>query len=190
MNAAAVILAAGASTRFGSPKQLARVGGRTMLAAVAEVAREAGLHPVIAVVPPGLPVPANVVPVLNDAPAAGLSRSLRLGLAAVPPECEAAMIVLGDQPTLRTDTLRAVLAAAHGDRPIVAAVAGGVAAPPVLIRRDSFVLADAAVGDGGLRTVIDANPDLVAGVEVGEHAADVDTPDDLVALERSGDAAP
>ena len=184
MDAAAVILAAGASTRFGSPKQQAVVGGRTMLAAVADVARDAGLRPVIAVVPPGLAVPADVVPVVNDAPSAGLSRSLRLALAAVPPECDAAVVLLGDQPTLGADTVRAVLAAAHGDRPIVAAVAAGVAAPPVLIRRRSCALADGAAGDEGLRRIIDAHPELVTRVEVGEHVADVDTPADLAALER------
>ena len=184
MDAAAVILAAGSSTRFGSPKQLAGVGGRTMLAAVAAVAHDAGLHPVIAVVPPGIAVPADVVPVLNDAPTAGLSRSLRLGLSAVPPECDAAMVLLGDQPTLRAATVRAVLAAGHGDRPIVAAVAGGVAAPPVLVRRESFALADGAAGDEGLRTIIERHPDLVTRVEVGQHAADVDTPGDLEALAR------
>lgn len=184
MRTAAVILAAGASTRFGSQKQLAQVGGRTMLAAVAGVAHDAGLHPVIAVVPAGMAVPADVVPVLNDAPSAGLSRSLRMGLRAVPTECDAALVLLGDQPTLSPDTVRAVLAAAHGGGSIVAAVAGGVVAPPILVRRDSFILADAAVGDEGLRTIIGDHPELVTRVEVGKHAADIDTLDDLVALER------
>ena len=182
MRTAAVILAAGAATRFGSPKQLAKVGDLTMLGAVAGVAHDAGLQPVIAVVPPGVAVPAHVVPVLNDAPSAGLSRSLRMGLGAVPAECDAALVLLGDQPTLSTDTVRAVLAAAHRGRPIVAAVAEGVAAPPILVRRDSFALADAAVGDAGLRTLIEDHPELVTRVEVGEHAADVDTVDDLEAL--------
>ena len=52
MKTAAVILAAGASTRFGSPKQLARIGGRTLLEQVVATARAAGLDPVVAVVPP------------------------------------------------------------------------------------------------------------------------------------------
>src|SRR5688572_247553 len=78
---AAIILAAGASTRFGSPKQLARVGERTMLDAVVELASAAGLQPIMAVVPPGIAVPPEAVPVLNDRPHEGLSRSLRLGIA-------------------------------------------------------------------------------------------------------------
>lgn len=183
MQIAAVILAAGTSTRFGSPKQHARLGsGRTMLEAVVEIARHAGLDPIIAVVPPGLAVPPDVIPEFNDTPAEGMSRSLRLGLAAVPAETGAAIVLLGDQPTLSAATIRAVLGAAQPDRPVVAARAGGRIGPPVLILRAGFALADEASGDEGLRSILAAHPDLVSPVEVGEHVPDVDTPADLAAL--------
>lgn len=184
MGTAAVILAAGASTRFGSPKQNALIGESTMLQHVVAVAHAAGLRPVIAVVPSGMSVASTVVPVINDAPSAGLSRSLRLGLAAVPPESDAAVVLLGDQPTLKAETIHALLAASADDRPIVSASAHGRLGPPVLLRREAFALADAAVGDEGLRTVLRAHPRLVTRVEVGEHAPDVDTAADLAALER------
>ncbi|MGH2379780.1 MAG: nucleotidyltransferase family protein [Candidatus Limnocylindria bacterium] len=188
MQVAAVILAAGASTRFGSPKQLARLAsGRTMLEEVIEIARGAGLDPIIAVVPPGLAVPPDVVPELNDAPEAGMSRSLRLGLRAVPAESDAAVVLLGDQPTLRAGAIRSILAATRGDRPVVVAHASGRIGPPVLIMRSSFDLADQARGDEGLRSMVAANPELVTSVEVGEHAPDVDTPGDLAVL---GDGKP
>ena len=57
MKTAAVILAAGASTRFGSPKQLARIGGRTLVEQVVATARAAGLDPIVAVLPPGIDAP-------------------------------------------------------------------------------------------------------------------------------------
>ena len=179
MRTAALILAAGASTRFGSPKQLARIGDRTMLGSVINVARSAGLAPILAVVPPGVAVPPDVVPVVNAQPAAGLSHSLRMGLAAIPAELHAAVILLGDQPTLEVETLLAVLHAARGDRPMVAARADGRVGPPVLIMRDAFGLAQEASDDEGLRSILQDRGELVTPVEVGMHAPDVDTPADL-----------
>jgi CTP:molybdopterin cytidylyltransferase MocA len=181
MQAAAVILAAGGSTRFGSPKQLARLGDRTMLETVVELAHGAGLAPIIAVVPPGIATPDGVMPVVNEEPLAGLSRSLRLGLAAVPPKVGAALILLGDQPTVSPDVLTQLLRA-RGSRPIVAARAAGLLGPPVLLERRAFGMAAATTGDQGLRDLIRGNRHLVTPVEVGEHAPDVDTPADLASL--------
>lgn len=177
---AAVVLAAGASSRFGSPKQLASFGGGTMLEAVVGTARRAGLHPVIVVAPTALPLPREAVRVANDDPAAGLSRSLRLGLDAVPPGA-AAMVLLGDQPTV-TPAHLARLLAARGSRSIVAAVAEGIPAPPVLLEPEAFVLADRIRGDRGLRDILRAHPEDVAAVAVAHHLPDVDEPSDLDAL--------
>ena len=190
MRVAGVILAAGAAARFGSPKQLARVGGRTLLEMVADAAREAGLDPIVAVVPPGLAVPPQTVGCPNDAPAEGISRSLRLGLRAVPSDVDAAVILLGDQPTVEPALIRRMVDGALATtRPIVAALAGGVFGPPVLVRRAAFGLADDVRGDVGLRAVLAANTALVSAVEVGEHPRDVDTPDDLAALDRDARSA-
>jgi molybdenum cofactor cytidylyltransferase len=184
MRIAALILAAGESSRFGSRKQEARIGGTTLLGAVIELAREAELHPVFAVVPPGLAVPADVVPVINDAPSDGISRSLTLGIAALPGDIEAAVILLGDQPTLPPASIRAVIDAS-GQRAVVAVRGGSIVAPPVLLKREAFGLVDEARGDLGLAPVLAAHPDLVAFVEVGEHAPDIDTPEDLEAVARA-----
>ena len=182
MRIAALILAAGASTRFGSPKQLARMGGRTMLATVIDLAREAGLYPIFVVVPPGIAVLPAAVPVVNERPEAGLSRSLRMGIAAVPSEIEAAMVLLGDQPTVAPATIRAVLDAARRDRPVIAARAAGRLGPPVVITHDAFGLANDAIGDEGLRSILQNHPELMTPVDVTAHAPDVDTPADLERL--------
>lgn len=185
MQVAAVILAAGASARFGSPKQLAPFGAGTMLEAVVARAHEAGLDPVIVVLPPGVASPPDAVPVVNANAAEGLSRSLRLGIAAVPAETDAALIMLGDQPTVSADVIRLVLAAGRGDRPIVAAVdRAGETAPPVLLMRESFGIVAEATGDEGLRSILRDRRDAITTVEVGEHVPDVDTPTDLDALRR------
>ncbi len=191
MGVAGLILAAGASTRFGSPKQEARIGDQSMLEVVIGIARCAGLDPVVAVVAPGIAVPRSVVSVINAVPSEGLSRSLRMGLAALLPETEAAVILLGDQPSLAPSTVRLLLDDRSG-RPVVAAFADGRIGPPILLRRDAFGLVEGATGDEGLRTVLAAHPDLVTNVPVGVHARDVDTPADLDALVdgRAGDEAP
>lgn len=189
MRTAAVILAAGAATRFGSLKQVATLGDGTLLEAVIGTARASGLDPIIVVVPPTVHVPADVVAVENPAPELGMSRSLQLGLGAVPVDADAAVVMLGDQPTLATSAIAALLTA-RGARPIVAALARGLLAPPVLLEREAFRLADEVSGDRGLRDLLRDHPDLVNAVDVGEHAPDVDTPADLTRLQGAGESCP
>ena len=181
MRTAAVILAAGASTRFGSPKQDVRIGGRTMIEIIAANARDAGLGPVIAVVPPGLAVPADVVPAINADPAAGISHSVRLGLGAVPAELDAAVILLGDEPMVPRDAILAVLAAAGPGTGVVASASGDRLGPPVLLSRERFGLATDASGDEGLGPLLQRLLDLVS-VPLAQPPVDVDTMDDLAAL--------
>jgi molybdenum cofactor cytidylyltransferase len=176
----AVVLAAGMSRRYGSPKQLAVLDGRTLLEHVIGAARAASLEPVVVVVPVWLSPQDNsrLRWIRNPFPERGMSLSVRLGLAALEPETSAAVILLGDQPGVLASTISAVVAA-RGDRPLVAALADGVLAPPVLIERTHFGLADRLAGDVGLRELLRGNPDLVSAVDVPTHAPDVDTPDGL-----------
>jgi molybdenum cofactor cytidylyltransferase len=181
---AAVILAAGESRRFGTPKQLALLAGRPMLQHVVDLAIDSALGPILAVVPPwlqpeALSGPVHLVP--NPNPAAGLSRSVRLGVESLPPESEAVVILLGDQPRVPLTDLQSLLAA-RGRRPLIALRAGGRLGPPVLVERSHFSLVELLGGDIGLRELLEAHPDWVAPVDVGAHTPDVDTPDDLAAL--------
>jgi molybdenum cofactor cytidylyltransferase len=178
-----VVLAAGASRRYGSPKQLVVVDGRTLLEHVVGIAMEAGLEPLIVVVPVWLSPPTGFDVmharwVRNAFPERGVSLSLRLGLGAVDSSASAALILLGDQPEIEPATIAAVLNA-RGDRPLVAASADGLLAPPVLIERTHFQLVDELTGDVGLRDLLRENPDLVTSVPVTAHAVDLDTPADL-----------
>ena len=152
-----------------------------MLERVVETAREAGLAPIIAVVPPGLAVPPGATPEINANPAAGISSSIRLGLAAVPPDVEAAVILLGDEPMVSTAAIGEVLAAAATGTAIVAARAGDRIGPPVHLRRPLFALADALEGDEGLNRLIRAHPEARL-VDLPSAPVDIDTPADLDAL--------
>jgi molybdenum cofactor cytidylyltransferase len=183
---AAVVLAAGESRRFGGRKQLAELNGRTLLEHVLELARSSGLDPVVAVVPVWLSRPRSTDNrslrwIRNPHPERGMSHSLRLGFAALPVETEAAVILLGDQPTLAPATILALLVA-RGEKPVVATRAAGRLAAPVLVERSHFSIVDEPAGDIGLREILDAHPEWVLGLEVAAHPADVDTAADLEAL--------
>jgi CTP:molybdopterin cytidylyltransferase MocA len=177
---AAVILAAGASTRFGSPKAAVRIGSRTMVGVVVDTATAAGLSPVIVVAPPSLTVPEPAMVVRNDEPALGMSRSLQLGVAAVPADAEAAVILLADQPTVDVAHIRA-LDGWRGGSPFVATRTGDVLGPPVLVEREGFAIVEAAGGDEGLRGLFRADPSLVTPLD-HDGLPDVDTPDDLAGI--------
>ena len=186
----AVILAAGGSRRYGSPKQLAVVDGRTLLEHAIESAVAADLAPVAAVVPVWLSRPARLNQawlrwIRNPFPERGMGLSLRLGLEALGDDVSAALILLGDQPRMPAATIAAVLRA-RGDRPIVAALADGVMAPPVLLERTHFHLADGLSRDVGLREVLRSNPDLVTAAQVAGQAPDIDAPGDLDRLPPEG----
>jgi molybdenum cofactor cytidylyltransferase len=107
-----------------------------------------------------------------------MSLSLRLGFAALPDTVGAAVVLLGDQPGMPASTIASIFAA-RGDRPLIAALAGGIHAPPVLVERSEFGLIEGLRGDIGLRQVLDDNADLVRSVKVSAHPADLDRPADL-----------
>lgn len=152
-----------------------------MLARVVAVAKASGLTPILVVVPSGIVAPKGTVAVINDRAHEGISGSLRLGIEALPGDVEAAVILLGDQPTVPTPWIEALVEAPH-DRPVVAIRAEGRIGPPVLLRREAFHLVDEVSGDAGLGPVLARHPELVAHVDVPAHAPDVDVPEDLAQL--------
>jgi molybdenum cofactor cytidylyltransferase len=188
----AVVLAAGASTRFGSPKLLAPLDGRPLLQHALDAVAAAGLDDVVVVLGGGATDVERGIPwraerrVVNPRPGDGLSSSLRVGLAAASTDAgvDAAIVVLGDQPSIRPDVIRAVVdASGTSPRPIVRARYAADDAPnPVLLRRSAWPLANGLRGDRGLGPWLAANPDLVAEVPVTGANPDVDTVEDLARL--------
>ena len=194
--AGAIVLAAGASSRFGGRKPLARLGGRTLLQHVLDAVAASSLGETVVV----LGHAADEVEagtqwrgerrVRNPDPDAGLSSSLRVGQAALEAvagdRLDGAFFVLGDQPLLRPETLTALLAALQpGDPAVAVPVYESGGSNPVLVARAAWPLALEAVGDRGLGPVLRAHPELVREVPVRGRNPDVDTPGDLAALEWS-----
>ena len=196
MNVVVVVLAAGSSRRFGSPKLLASLEGKPILQHVLDAVAAAGLGGVVVVLGEQAQAIEAAIAwrrerrVLNPRPGDGLSSSVRVGLdaAAADPAADAVLLVLGDQPRLRPEVIAAVLDAGAGDGPARAAALVRARYPidgapnPVLVRRRAWALAAGLDGDRGLGPLLAARPDLVAAVPVSGANPDVDTPDDLAAL--------
>ncbi len=188
----AVILAAGASTRMGRPKQLLRVGDRTLLrrtvdtvlaspawpVAVVLGAHAAAIRPEVARLP--------VLVIQNGDWAEGLSSSIRAGMRALDSfslSLDAAVLVLADQPRLSTDSL-VRLAETHRreGRSIVAAHYAGHPGPPALFARRHFPELLALSGPEGARPLFTRHAAELATIPLPELATDLDTPADYQAF--------
>lgn len=187
-----VILAAGASRRFGRPKQLARHRAVPLLArALDAAARAVPTRPVVVLGANAvrlramlrrMAVPCAVV--LNPGWTRGLASSLQAGLDALPAGARAVLVVLADQPHVDAAALRG-LARAWRRRPglpAAASYAGRIGVPAILPRR-TWPALRALEGDMGARRVLGAAPRVTA-VAMPEAALDVDRPEDLARLRR------
>jgi molybdenum cofactor cytidylyltransferase len=186
----AVVLAAGASTRFGSAKQLVRVAGRPLLHTAVTRAAEVTGNALIVVLGSGA---AQLAPLLKHSPGSivinhdwreGLASSIRTGIARLPAACSAVMLLLADQAAVTADDLRR-LAGSWRKQPqhIAAALYAGTCGAPVIFPRSSFRALTELRGDAGARALLLRNPDRVVRVPMPSAAIDVDTPEDLLALE-------
>jgi molybdenum cofactor cytidylyltransferase len=182
----AVILAAGAATRFGAAKVFAPLGGRPLVDRVIDAALAAGLGEVVVVLGPGSPAEASadlgrVRVVRNPSPEEGLSSSVRIGLAALGADIDAAIVLLGDQPLVRADVIRALVTADLPSRHeiVVPRYAGGGGQNPTLVLRAAWPLAQGLTGDRGFGPLIAARPELVLEVPADGSNPDVDTPADM-----------
>jgi molybdenum cofactor cytidylyltransferase len=186
----AVLLAAGRSTRMGSNKLLADLGGRPVVAHTLAAIAAAGL--------PMLVVLGNMAAEIRaaigerarfiEAPdyAEGLSRSLRAGIAAAPADWRGAIVCLGDMPEVPPRVLTAMIAAFRDPHDIVVPTFRGKRGNPVLWPRAHFARLTTLAGDVGGKALLAEFADHVVEVEVDTDAilTDIDTPDALEALRR------
>lgn len=188
MSVAAVILAAGAGTRFnrgdpGAPqgaKLLARARGRTVLEWALQPAIEAELDELVVVsgaVDLGALVPETATLLHNDDWEAGQATSLRVGLDWCARQGHISAVVgLGDVPGLSADSWRSVASARGG--PIVFATYHGSRGHPVRLDAEIWSLLPIS-GEEGARALAARRPELVTEVACEGRAADIDTQEDL-----------
>ena len=186
----AVVLAAGPARRFGSAKQLARVAGRPLLhTAVARAAEVTGNALIVvlgaeaAKLAPLLEHSSGSV-IVNHEWLEGLASSIRAGVAHLPPGCNGVLLLLADQAAVTADDLRR-LARSWRAQPqcIAAALYAGTLGAPAIFPRSMFRELTELRGDAGARRLLRGKPELVVSVPMPNAAIDVDTPEDLLALE-------
>ena len=186
----AVILAAGLGSRFGAtPKMLAPYGDRPMVRRAVEAALASRADSVVAVLGAHRQAVRDALAGLdltlieNPDPAAGLSASLRLGLAALPPRTRAAVVLLGDMPRIEAAHIDALIAAykAAAPRPsAVVPVSGGLRGNPVLLDLARLGTDLAALsGDRGAGPILKRRGDVLEVPADPAVIYDVDTPEAL-----------
>jgi molybdenum cofactor cytidylyltransferase len=190
---AAIVLAAGRSTRMGGPnKLLAEIGGKALVRIAVEQALASRARPVVVVsghqrdqveaALKGLAVKL----VHNPDYAEGLSTSLKAGIAALPADADGAIVCLGDMPQVDAALIDRLIAAFDPEKGALVAVPtiAGKRGNPVVWSRRFFADLARLDGDVGARHLIGSYPEAVAEVPVTGNGAlvDVDTPDALRAV--------
>jgi CTP:molybdopterin cytidylyltransferase MocA len=186
-----LVLAAGGSLRFGSPKQLALFRGRPLVEWPLTALAEAGIEPRILV----LGAEADAIePRIELAGATvvhcreweeGQAASLRAGVRALEQtDAEALVVVLGDEPLLTAEAVRRVVAA-RGEETAVRATYSGTPVHPTLIERELWPHLLALRGDHGAAGALGDSGFTAVPCDDLASPADIDTPDDLKRLESS-----
>lgn len=186
----AVVLAAGRSERMGEPKQLLRVGDKTVLqrtlenvigACVAEVVLVLGFsaEAIRRALPVALLDGLNVV--VNEHYELGMASSLQKGLCAMSSQMDAALIVMADQPLVRSETMGRIIERYRmSDAKIVIPYYKGKRGNPVLLGRAVFAEGMRLEGDAGFRVFFDRYTDAIGPVDVDDEGIllDIDNRDD------------
>lgn len=199
-----MILAAGASSRLGYPKQLLAWEGEPLLAHVVRQVLRARVDPVLVVLGHRFGEIAQVLEPLADLAGArlrlvynpsylegGQSSSVRAGVGALPSSACGVVILLCDMPLVRADHVNALvvryeeLASTRGERLIIVPSCRGRRGHPVLFGRGFFGDLGKLQGAQGGRALLSAHPEAVVAIPAGEEVLlDLDTWDDYVGLLR------
>jgi molybdenum cofactor cytidylyltransferase len=194
---AIIILAAGASTRMGRPKQLLTYDNRTFLRHAAEVAVASVCRPILIVLGAyasqlqseidDLPVRS----VTNDRWADGMGYSIQVGVGALQnydraDNTKALVLMLCDQPYVRAAVINDLVTAYHAnDKGIIASEYSGTLGVPALFGREYFADLAAMSGAAGAKHLIAAHASDAVPVPFSKGITDIDTPEDYRQLQRA-----
>jgi molybdenum cofactor cytidylyltransferase len=182
---------------LGRPKQLLELYGRPLLQHTLDALHESGLQDIVVVlghlaeqVRAALDLAPEMRVVVNPDYESGQSSSLRVGLDAAQPNAKAAVVVLGDQPGLETDAIRAVVEEYERTASkVVQTDYRGRPGHPVLFDRATWEELKSIEGDKGARDVLKNHPDWIRAAEIDrELPPDLDTWEDYERLRAAGPA--
>ena len=186
---AILLLAAGASSRLGQPKQLLPFGSQTLLGKMAEVALSARLGPVVAVLGAFYEKTAaalnglDVEVVKNENWADGMGGSIARGVRHLEhryPETEALIIMLCDQPFVTPELLSQLVETQEKrEAMIVASSYGGTIGPPVLFTSLLFGELASLKGKHGAKTIIRQIRDSLSTIPFDKGEMDLDSERDV-----------
>ena len=195
-----VVLGAGRSSRFGTPKQLLPFGDTTMLGQVVRNANASDLDGVVVVLGRasgelrGSVDFGRAVAVENTAYGTGCASSLLAGMDAAGENCEALVLLLGDQPGVRAEFIDSVLSQWRSSRPWASVTSyGGTLGHPFVFAREAFEDLRCLQGDKAVWKLVEAYPERVRRMEIeAPLPPDVDTPEDyeLALVHWRGEAVP
>ncbi|HEU5347755.1 MAG TPA: nucleotidyltransferase family protein [Ktedonobacterales bacterium] len=195
---AAIVLAAGKSSRMGANKLLLPLAGYPLVWHVVQAACASSADLVLVVLGNEADAVAAALPagryrrVDNPRYAEGLSTSLHAGLDALPDNVDGALILLADMPLTSLATLETLLATAReAPERIVATNQAGRPAPPLYWPRALFDALHTIHGDEGGRSLLIRSPEAVRLIEMAqpEETLDVDAPEDYQRIQRQTDGA-
>ncbi len=187
MTIAAVILAAGGSTRLGSPKQLLQYRGRSLLRHAAETALATGCRPVLIVLGSGADrlkdelAGLDVIPVDNPDWSKGMGTSVRCGiemLETLAPTADGALLMLCDQPLIRAEMLESLVQAFREGQPLcqgAAAAYEGTRGVPALFGRELLPGLAFLPDEVGAKSLLRRPGVEIIEVPMPEAATDIDT---------------
>jgi molybdenum cofactor cytidylyltransferase len=191
----AIILAAGASSRLGQPKQLVQIDGDTLLARTIGVASESGAEPVVVVLGANAERIRDLVDmerahaVINQDWEQGIASSIHAGIESLlrlNSLTEAVLLLVCDQPRLTAGHLRALIeghSRAHRGT-IVASRYEGVAGVPAIFPASQFPGLLALRGDSGAKSLLRNPACPMVEIEFSGGEIDVDTPFDLAEISK------
>ena len=189
----AVVLAAGAASRFGGGKLLAPLDGKPLIEHTLGALEASPVDGTVVVLGEDegelreVCEPYGVRVVENPDRGQGQSTSVRAGLESLGAEARAAVVLLGDQPLVGAPVVGRLVAAFEGGAKVAVATYGGEMRNPVLFSREVWELLEEELdGDVGARPFLWRHPELVVGVpcEAVGDPADVDTIEELHLLEE------